>query len=677
MSITRHPTTCPLDCPGACALIASCDPQGRLLELRGDPQHPFTRGVICGKVARYAHIQEGPRVLQPLKRQGPKGLGDFAPVSWEEALDDIAARLQTLAATHGPETIFPYYYGGTMGVLSRRLLERLTLAAGWSREDRTLCFPIGAAGWQAGTGGLCGPDPLEAEHSDFLVLWGLNAAATHINFMDLAMRAQKRGAQLVVVDPYRTETARKADWHVNPRPGTDGALAVAMMAVLLEEGLAQRQELARYTDFDAEVEAHVLARGPAWAAPITGLEAADIRAFARAYGKARAPFIRLGLGMSRQNNGAVNVHAVSCLPAVVGAWAKPGGGALFATSGWSRLNDSALGVPVTPAPPARTLDMSRLGRLLLDGDLAPPIHALLVFSANPAVTAPDSNAVWRGLAREDLLLVVHEQVMTDTARMADYVLPAATFLEQEELYKSYGQCTLQHAQAVLPPRGEARSNAQVAQALAARLSITDPVLAGNASQAIAHALEQSQLPPPGQWPSGRWLDFSPDSPTGRARHGFWHDDGRFHFRPRWTHASMPALPDHWPVNRRDLPEAQDYPLDFMTPPDKRVLNSTFAYDTAIADRRNAPVLWIHPQDAMARGVAAGDWVVVHNDRGHLLLQAHLTNDVREGLCLCESSWAAAAFPEGLPLNALTHDDRVAPDGGVAFHDNRVQVTRVD
>lgn len=672
--MTTHYSTCPLDCPGACALAVEVE-NGRLARIGGWKAHPFTRGVICGKVNRYREIQEGERILRPLLRDGPKGSGWFREADWDEALEVAAARLRTAMARHGPQTVLPYYYGGTMGVVQQKAVERLAHHAGFSRLGRTICFPIAESGWLAGVGATIGPAPEEAAESDLVVLWGINAVSTHVNFMTLVKAARGKGARLVVVDPYRTRTARLADLHLNPRPGTDAALACAVMQVLLEEGFADRDYLARQTDFDAGVEAHLATRTPEWAAAVTGLDAETIRAFARVYGHAARPFIRIGLGMSRQRNGAVNVHAVSCLPSVTGAWPRRGAGALFATGAAFQVDDGPVRRTDLADPAVRELDMSRLGRWLTDPGLEPPVTALLVFNANPAGSCPELGRVHAGLAREDLFTLVHEQVMTDSARFADVVLPATTFLEHPDLYKSYGQYTLQLAEAVLPPTGAARCNHEVINALARRLGLDGPDFSGDSGEMIDRVLAASGLPPRAELARRHWIDCAPPEEEAHFRTGFPQPGGRFRFRPAWADPAMPALPDHWPVNRRDLPEAARYPLDFMTPPAHEVLNTTFSA-TPSATRRLPPRLWIHPEDAAARGIADGDRVAVYNDLARLQLVARVTTDVRPGLTLCESNFRSRDFPGVENLNHLAHGDPVAPRGGPAFHDNRVEVVRM-
>nr|CRH06283.1 Molybdopterin oxidoreductase [Candidatus Magnetococcus massalia] len=675
--MTTHNTTCPLDCPSACALKVEVEGD-RLLKVRGNPDHPFTRGVICNKVARYGELQHGERLTTPMKRVGPKGLGHFEPISWDEALESVTEQFKRCIAEHGAESIWPYWYGGTMGIVQRKAIQRLTHRAGFSRLERTLCASIASAGWAAGVNGGHGPSGQDmAEGSDLIILWGINAVSTHINLMNFVKDARKRGVRLVVIDPYRNRTARLADMHIAPRPGTDGALASAMMHVMLKEGLADRDYMAKLSDFDDDVEAHLADKTPQWAAEITGLSADVIRNFARVYGQAEAPYIRIGMGMSRHNNGAVNVHAISALTMVAGAWKNRGGGALLmCDSAFHMLQDGVVsGRQFVEANPARTLDMSRLGAILNDKSLETPVSAMLVQSCNPAVTVPDLGAVYRGLTREDLFLVVHEQVMSETALFADILLPATSFLEHADLYSSYGQTTLQHAQALLPPTGEAKSNHWLINQLAQKLGFAEQAFTLTEEQTIDQMLADSGLPAKEAW-SDSWLDLTPDEETRHFRNGFPQSDGKFHFKAAWPNPEMPAMPDHWPVNRRDLPQDRDYPLDFMTPPAHEVLNSTFTSSPKAVERMGPPKVWMHPEDAKSRGIEEGDRVVVYNALAYLSMSAHVTEDVRPGVTLCETNHPASALKEKISINALSHGERVQPGGGPAFHDNRVQIEKV-
>jgi anaerobic selenocysteine-containing dehydrogenase len=440
-------SVCPHDCASACALEVERVDRLNIGSVRGSRGNPYTAGVICAKVARYAERVHHPdRLTMPLKRTGPKGSGRFAPISWDAALDIVAEEFTRAAAKYGWETIYPYDYAGTMGLVQRNGLQRLRHTLGTSRQHYTICSTLIGAGWLAGVGTRRGVDPREVTDSELIVIWGSNPATTQVNLMHHIARARKdKGAKLVVVDPYRTKTAELADLHLDPRPGTDGALAAAVMHVLLRDGLVDRDYLAERTDFSRDVEAHLATRTPDWAATITGIEASRIEAFAGLYGAAKRSWIRLGYGFSRSRNGAANIHAVSCLPALTGAWQHKGGGATASLSGTFVVDMTLIEGLDAIKRKTRALDMSRLGAILAGEDLqgGPPVTAMLVQSTNPAAVAPESLRVRQGFLREDLFLCVHEQFMTDTAKMADIVMPATTFLEHDDAYTSFGHTFLQ------------------------------------------------------------------------------------------------------------------------------------------------------------------------------------------------------------------------------------------
>ncbi|MBF0187000.1 MAG: molybdopterin-dependent oxidoreductase [Magnetococcales bacterium] len=670
----QHHTTCPLDCPGACALSVEIE-QGSLKRVAGNHEHPFTQGVICGKVARFNEIQNGERVAHPMVRTGAKGEGVFKRISWDEALDRVAARFRNVMDQEGSEAILPYRYGGTMGIVQQKAIDRLTHRAGFSRMDETLCYTLGFSGWQAGVGAAIGPCSSEMSESELIVLWGIDAVATHINLMPFIKKARKKGARLVVIDPRRTRTAELADLHLQPRPGTDGALAVAIMCHLLNTNLEDRNYLVKLTDFDDQMEEHLLSRTPEWASPITGIPSKQIKEFATLYGSVKRSFLRVGLGMSRQRNGSVNVHAVSCLPAMTGAWKEQGGGALFATGDAFSINQEPVHRSQWMTTPTRRLDMSRLGPLLTDEQLDPPIRALWISNSNPAVSCPDLGRVHRGLRREDLFTVVHEIVFSETTRFADILLPATTFLEHDDLYKSFGQYTVQKGARLLSPFAEARCNSDVVNDLAKRMGYDDAPFSADASQLVNDVIRASDLPAPSQW-EHNWIEITPDFAEAHFLNGFPTQDGRFHFYPAWSHAVMPDKPDHWPVTEGDQPElARKYPLDFMIPPVLESHNSTFTSSESTRKRLGPPQLSIHPQDAARRTISSGDTVRVFNDRGVLTMPAVLTEDVQPGVCSCPFGHGGWGFEEGIGANLLVDAPTPYPKGGALFHDNRVQVEK--
>jgi len=668
-----YPSVCPHDCPSACPVDVERNADGTIGRLRGAAM-PYTEGVICAKVARYAERVHHPdRILTPLERTGAKGSGVFAPISWDGALDRVAEAFQDAARRLGPESVWPYYYAGTMGMVQYGATNRLRRAMGYSEQAGTICATIAGAGWLAGVGKKRGVDLREVADSDLVVVWGGNPAATQVQLMGLIAQARKaRGTKLVVVDPYRTPTAEKADQHLMPRPGTDGALACAVMHVLFRDGHADRAYMARYTQDADRLEAHVATRGPAWAAGITGLSVTEIEEFAALYGRTQRSLIRIGYGMSRSRNGAVNVHAVSCLPAITGAWQYPGGGATQSLSGVFAVSQTltqALDLPHT----ARVLDMCEIGAVLTGEPEAlkggPPVTAMLVQNSNPATVAPETEKVWRGLARDDLFLAVHEQVMTSTARFADIVLPATTFLEHADLYTAYGHTFLQAAKPVIDPVGEARSNHWVVGELARRLGGEHASFGLSEWQMVDATLHASGLPGADELHAMRWLDCARPFEEMHCLDGFGHDGG-FRFAPQWGRADMPPLPDHWAV----IEEANaETPFRLITPPSRHFLNSSFNETPTSRKQAGRPTALIHTDDAARLGVADGQIVRLGNHRGAVVVHARTTDGIARGVVAVEGIWANEDFAEGLGINTLVGAARVAPNGGAAFHDSAVWV----
>ena len=678
-------SACPHDCPSACALEVERLSPTRIGRIRGNRDLPYTAGVICEKVSRYAERVHHPdRLGRPLRRTGTKGDGVFAPISWDDALDEIAEAFLRAEARHGSETVWPYHSGGTLGLISRWGLDRLRNAKRYSKQRSTICVGPSSSGWKAGIGKLTGPDPAEAAKSDLVVVWGGNPVSTHVNLMSHIQRARKdRGAELVVVDVYDTPTVQAADRALILRPGTDGALALAMMQVMLAEGLADRNYLARLTDFDADIERHILSRTPAWAAAITGLAEQDIVDFARLYGRTKRSFLRLGLGFTRSRNGAVALHAVSCLPALTGAWQEEGGGAFYA-----RLEDWGLDLNLAHGldlddPAIRSLDQSRIGPVLTGAPGAleggPPVTAMLIQNANSAEVAPDSRAVRAGLARDDLFLCVHEQFMTATARYADIVLPATTFLECDDFYMGWGHSALTVGRRVLEPFAETRSNHDVVCGLAKRLGAESPAFDMSAWELIDATLQRSDKGSADAAAEKGWIDCNHPFEDAHFLNGFPTADGRFHFRPDWAavgpyHAGMPELPDHWAVT-----EAADdaRPFRMVAPPARTFLNSSFTETAGSQRREGSPTVLIHAADAAAHGIADGDEVRVGNDRGAVTLTARLADGLLPGTVIVEGIWPGDSYSDpaggGMGINQLVSATAVAPIGGVAFHDTAVWV----
>jgi anaerobic selenocysteine-containing dehydrogenase len=686
--ITRHASVCPHDCPSACSLDVEVLDGSAIGRVRGHKQQSYTDGVICAKVARYAErIHHPDRVLHPLKRSGPKGSGLFERISWDEALDLTAGAFLDAEAKHGAESVWPYYYAGTMGLVMRDGIHRLRHAKRYSGQYSTICTNMAWTGFIAGTGKLAGVDPREMGKAGCVVIWGTNAVNTQVNVMHHAIKARKEnGAKIVVIDIYRNGTVEQADLGLVLRPGTDGALACAVMHVLFRDGLADRDYLRNYTDLPAELESHLQSRTPEWASAITGLSVGEIEAFAHLVGKVKNTFFRLGYGFARQRNGVVNMHAALSIAAVTGAWQHEGGGA-FHNNGAIYSWDKSLieGTDVLDRS-VRNLDQSQIGRVLTgDADAlrhGPPVTAMLIQNTNPVSVAPEQRLVKRGFAREDLFTCVHEQFMTETALMADIVLPATMFMEHDDLYQGGGHQHVMLGPKLVDPPGECRPNHEVLVGLASRVGASHRGFGMSPREIIDWTLQASGHGTLAALEDARWLDVQPEFRTAHYLDGFAWPDGKFRFSPDWPKvpykhdgpmgpwAEMPKLPDHWAV-LEDADEA--HPFRLATSPARNFLNSTFTETPTSRAREAAPQLMVHPGDALALGLSDGDAVVIGNGRGEVRLTARLFDGVQRGVVIAESIHPNASHAGGEGINTVTGADAVAPFGGAAFHDNKVWV----
>lgn len=687
-AVARRPSVCPHDCPSACALDVEVLDGARIGRVRGARDQSYTDGVICAKVARYAErIHHPDRLTRPLRRIGAKGENRFAPVTWDEALDEIAHRLQEAERRDGAEAVWPYYYAGTMGLIMRDGINRLRHVKKYSGQHSTICTTPAWTGWIAGAGALRGVDPREMAKSDCVVIWGTNAVHTQVNVMHHAMKTRKdRGAKIVVIDIYANATVQQADLGLVLRPGTDGALACAVMHVLFREGLADRDYLAAHTDDPAGLEAHLATRTPEWAAAITGLDVAQIEAFARLVGTRKRSYFRLGYGFSRQRNGAANMHAAMCIPAVTGAWTLEGGGAFHSNSGMYGWNKTLIEGLDARDPGVRVMDQSQIGRVLT-GDAealrgGPPVTALLIQNTNPVNVAPEQRLVRQGFARDDLFTAVHEQFMTETAQMADIVLPATMFLEHDDLYQGGGHQHVMWGGKLIDPPGECRSNHAVISALAGRLGAAHEGFDLTAREIADRSLRASGLGTLAELEAVNWLDRQPPFRAAHFLDGFGNPGGKFRFRPDWTRVAnanagvvgpaeaLPALPDHW-----EALEATDaaHPFRLATSPARHFLNSSFTETPGSTSREGGPSLMLHPDDAAAIGAAEGSEVRLGNPRGETRLTLRLFDGLQRGVAIAEGIWPNKAHTGGEGINVLTGADPVAPYGGAAFHDVKVWI----
>ena len=656
----RARSICPHDCPSVCALNIEIDGMGRLGRMHGDAEQSYTAGVVCAKVARYAERRQHPeRLMRPLRRVGPKGSGQFQEIAWDDALDLAAEKMLAAEREFGAESIWPYFYAGTMGLVMRDGVARLAAVKGYSGFYSTICVNIAWAGWLAGAGRMIGADPREIDKSDCVVIWGTNPATTQINVLTHAIRARKeRGAKIVAIDIYRNETLKQADLALCLRPGTDAALACAIMHILFRDGHADRDYLAAHTDDPAALEAHVKTRDPHWASAITGLSVDEIEAFAALLGERKRAFFRLGYGFARRRNGAVSMHAALCVPTVLGAWKLEGGGAFHSFSSIYGLDKSLIEGLDAKRPGVRRLDQSRIGAVLTGEREAlkggAPVKVLLVQSTNPAVVAPDQTKVRRGLAREDLFTIVHEQFMTDTAAMADLVLPATMFMEHDDLYTAGGHSHLGFGAKLFDPPGECRTNHDVVCALAERVGAKHDGFRLTSRDIVDRTLRMSERGDLATLEAAAWVDMAPTFEDAHFLNGFGHRDAKFHFRADWAKApfahdglmgpwrELPELPDYWTGE-----EAADdaHPFRLATSPARNFLNSSFTETPTSRAREVRPSVLVHPQDAAALGVVEGSELRLGNARGEVRLHAKMFDGVQRGVLIAEGIWPPRDMPE--------------------------------
>ncbi|MEZ0347568.1 MAG: molybdopterin oxidoreductase family protein [Thermus sp.] len=659
--------TCPLDCPDACSLLLTLE-GGRLARVEGDPRHPITRGFACAKTYRYPErVKE--RLRHPLRRVGRKGEGRFERVSWEEALDEIADRLKAVLDTHGGEAVLPYHYAGTMGLIENQHPLAFFRAIGASELLETICATAGAAAWEMTYGPRLAPDPEDIpENARYILLWGINSLTTNSHLTPFLKEAKARGAKVVHIDPYENRTSRFAHLHLKIRPGTDAALAYALAHVLFREGLvdwAYLEEAATGVEaFREEAEAWP----PERASALTGIEKEAIEALARELGEAKRVFLRVGYGMTRHPGGGNALRAVILLPALLGAWRYPGSGAMLSTSGAFFLNKRHLGGRhllegghphegyFRPNPKARAINMNQLGTALTELD--PPIRVLFVFNSNPLVVAPSTGKVRAGLAREDLFTVVLEQVMTETAHYADFLLPATFFHEHPDLYTSYGHYYLSWNEPLAEPEGEAKPNTWVFRELAKRLGLKEPTLYWEAEE-VARSLLATDHP----YLEGITLERL-------KAEGFLK-----------LNLPKPFLPfAQGPVRFSPPPEVipteprPGYPLILLTPPAHRFLNTTYGnVEALVAAEGGEPVLLIHPLDAEARGIRDGMLVHIHSPWGRITRKARVSEAPRPGVVVLEGTWWEKWAPDSKGVNHLTGEGLTDLGGGSTFHSTPVEV----
>ncbi len=674
---------CPHDCPDTCAMLVTVK-DGVAVKVQGDPSHPFTDGTLCTKVAHYPERTYSPDRLQhPLKRVGPKGKGEFERIGWDEALDEIAVRLKQLAGEN-PESILPVSYAGTMGMLQYASMDRRFFhKLGASQLERTLCSSAGKAGVKVTLGGSYGMDPEHYQDSKLIVIWGSNPIASNLHFWARAQEAKRRGAKLVAIDPYRSLTAEKCSQHIALLPGTDGALALGVMHVLVDEGLVDEDYIAKYTLGFEELKERLKQYPAEWAARTCGITVGEVVQLARDYGSVKPAAIRLNYGMQRHAGGGIAARTIACLPALTGAWRDPAGGILLTTADNYNFDHARLERPdLMPTPRPRVINHSGLGDALTAA--AAPVRAVIVYNTNPVAVCPDSAKVIAGFSRDDLFCVVMDSFLTDTADYADIVLPATTQLEHTDIHKSYGHLYVLANNPAIAPVGESLPNAEVFRRLAARMGFAEDCFRDSDDELARQAIGSGHANLAGMtWESLKrdgWQRLAlPKTFAPFAKGGFHTPSGKCEFySASLLEQGIDPLPFYNPP--AELPAsnpqlARKYPLSFLSPPVRNFLNSSFANLPRFRDAEGEPSLELHSADAAKPGIADGDTVRVYNDRGSYTLKARVNDKPRRGVVVAPSLWWKKFARDRRNANDLT-SQRTADLGGAAtFYDCLVEVER--
>jgi anaerobic selenocysteine-containing dehydrogenase len=688
---------CPHDCPDTCAIETLVNVEGRAVSVRGRADHPVTRGWLCAKVNRYLErVYHPERLLYPLRRVGPKGSGEFERISWEAAISEIATRWQEIIGQHGAETILPYSYAGTLGLVQGAVCDsRFWNRLGACGLDRAICGHAAEEAVLLTVGGRLAPSPETVLQSKLILIWGSNPASTAPHLMPFLRQAQRNGTRVIVIDPIRTLTARSADQHIQPFPGTDAALALAMMHVMVREGLHKQDWLDRHTLGWGQLLGHIQRFTPAYAAQICGLAVETIEDLARSYATTSPALLRISDGINRHTNGGQTVRTLACLPAITGQYGLSGGGLMYSTSDWLRWNGQAVKHAQECPPEPRVINMNRLGAALTD-EAQPPVYSLYVYNANPVASSPNAGKIVEGLLRDDLFTIVHELFETDTARYADIILPATSQLEQLDLHKPYGHLSLQLNLPAIEPLGEARSNWDVMRALAEAMGFDEPWLRDDAEAVIREVLTATAVNNPllagatfehlqevGTFP----LAIPPEEQVPFANGIFRTPSGKVEFYsqqaaergydpvPGWEPEAETTLAVSGKRRRRLVTRegAVDEPLPLLCPAAHHFVSSSFGNIERLKGKERVPTLSIHPQDADERGIRSGQLVRVSNERGWCRLVAHVTEEVRPGMLATTTVWWPKYSPDGRNVNWTTSDRLADFNGGSTFYTNLVTV----
>ena len=661
----EYKSVCPYDCPDACGLIVSVD-NNKVISVRGDRAHAFTRGTLCPKMAHYEKVIHSPlRLKSPMKRVGKKGIGEdqYTRISWDEALDAIVNNFKETIDTYGSESILRYSYAGTMGVIQSPAADYFFRCIGATDQDRGICSPAKQAGFRSVYGDTLAIKPQEAQHSDLIVLWGINATATDVHILHDVNIAKKKGARVWIIDTHKTYTFSQAHEHIYVKPGSDGALALGMLHIIHRDDLADIDFIKKHVQgYDELVKEVLLDFTPGKAAEICGVSVERMTEFAHAYAKSKAPFIRLGSGLSRYGNGAMTCRAINALPAVVGAWQYPGGGLLSSASGSKFIGKDVMQQAHVHAPAKRLMPMIKLGEMLINPE-GTKVHSLYIFSSNPAITAPDQNVVRRGLMRDDLFTVVHERFFTDTCKYADIILPATTSVEHDDIYNSYGHYTIGTGYKLIEPIGESRSNWQVIAELAKRMGLEDDFFDLSEKDLIEQIVRTSSRiskrdqelilngePVEMTVPESYKMDFK--TPSGKIEL----------YNPQ----------DVEPLIRYMPPYGDNAPFWLINGNDIRILDSSFCEldfnDPELMKLR------IHPEDAKMYNINDGAEVEIYNDRGSVKIKAYYDDEVQRGtLVTLGVWWQSQSSDPHVAINALTAARPTDQGWGSTFYDVQVHI----
>ena len=685
---------CPHDCPDTCALETQVDEQGRAVSIRGRADHPVTRGWLCAKVNHYLErVYHPERLLYPMRRIGSKGSGEFERISWDEAIAEITGRWKDIIARHGAQCILPYSYAGTLGLVQGAVADkRFWNRLGACGLERAICGYAAEEAVMLTIGGRLAPSPEMLLQSKVIVIWGSNPASTAPHLMPFLRQAQRNGTRVIVIDPIRTLTARSADQHIQPFPGTDAALALALMQVMVTENLHKPEWIALHTVGWEHLLERIMQVPPARAAQITGLAVETIINLAREYATATPAMLRFTDGINRHTNGGQTLRTLACLPAVTGQYGIPGGGLMYSTSDWLKWDTQAVSHSAVCPPTPRTINMNRLGAVLT-GEVHPPIYSLYVYNANPVASSPNAGKIVEGLRRDDLFTVVHELFETDTARYADIILPATSQIEQEDLHKPYGHLSLQYNAPAIAPLGEARSNWDVMRALAAGMGYNEPWLKDDAHAVMQEILTktaqnnallagitleglQAEGSAPLAIPESERVPFAGGkfrTPSGKVEmYSLQAAQKGYDPVPGWVPEIEAARQQQ---ERADHSAGSQEPLPLLCPAAHHFVSSSFGNVERLRKKEGSPTLSIHPVDAEARGIRSGQLVRVSNERGWCRLIADVTEDVRPGVLATTTVWWPKFSPDQRNVNWTTSDRLADFNGGSTFYTNLVCIER--